>query len=837
MKSHIHLKPKGPIKANTQQANFELKHRVIIALNKVADRDTYQIGVDELEKIAQGLTPDGVAPFLSCIIDTDSRQKSAVRKECIRVMGTLVRFHEGLLSPYIAKMVTSIVKRLKDPDSVVRDACVEVVGVLSCKMINYRGESDGVFVAIVKPLFEALGEQNKQVQSGSALCLASVIHNANDPPVSVLSRMLTRIVKLLKNPHFMAKTAVIELITSIIQARGASTQIAFSGAMSTIQEALKSSDWTTRKAASVALESIAVSGGSLLQSSKASCIRSLESCRFDKVKPVRDSVLQALLYWKRLPGPDSPEPSEVGSSTKENFGGGDYSDLTSASDGGWRDVAPRKIGTCSLKKKVPLTTKKTFPNHVQTNPHTSNTNDWHIEIAVPKAHIASLADHSEVSEGSCITKSFDKSNIDVEYGYVPIGEKPECSSLFNPVTRSFETKHVTDAPDCLEKGHLMNSAMAMNHWSAADEVENKHRYCSERLQERESLGSTITEVNVQGRHGCCSQTESAIASIQKQLLEIENKQSSLMDLLQVFMGSTMDNLSMLQSKVLGLEHSVDKIASDLMQRSYYCDMGSSKLLKNTHGVAPSPRLSTSTPRPSVDINSRKPLHVVTKNRVVWEDTTFSHSPSSNFDKQHVRTNREPAMNINQNRGDKGMQQCFSSENKDVRKPEDMLSGTRSKDSLWKCVKDFVYMGDLDSAFVEVLCSGDHLTLIELLDKTGPVLERLSQETASELLSTLAFHLLDQRFLTSTIPWLQQVVDLSNTFGHDYLGLSAKLRREFLSAIQEAAAMNFPNPANKRTVTQLALKLRQVWGNSVSQRSINPSPLEQPILKRTSVVEC
>ncbi|MCL7042334.1 hypothetical protein MKW94_028922, partial [Papaver nudicaule] len=65
-------------------------------------------------------------------------------------------------------------------------------------------------------------------------------------------------------------------------AGGASSQNTLSAAMSSIQEALKSSDWATRKAASVALAGIAVSGGSSLLSFKASCICSLESCRFDK---------------------------------------------------------------------------------------------------------------------------------------------------------------------------------------------------------------------------------------------------------------------------------------------------------------------------------------------------------------------------------------------------------------------------------------------------------------------------------------------------------------------------------------------------------------------------
>ena len=219
MKTHTHLKAKGTTRVNTQQVIFELKHRVVLALNKLADRDTYQIGVDELEKMVECLTPEGVAPFLSCILDTDSELKSAVRKECIRMMGMLASFHGGIIGPHLGKMMASIVKRLKDSDSVVKDACVETVGMLASKLSNGEGESDAVFVTLVKPLFEALGEQNKQVQSGSALCLARIIDNTNDPPISILQRMLTRIIKLLKNPHFMAKPAVIELNRSIIQVR------------------------------------------------------------------------------------------------------------------------------------------------------------------------------------------------------------------------------------------------------------------------------------------------------------------------------------------------------------------------------------------------------------------------------------------------------------------------------------------------------------------------------------------------------------------------------------------------------------------------------------------
>ncbi|PHT76148.1 hypothetical protein T459_19670 [Capsicum annuum] len=320
MKTHVNMvKGRGPSQVNGQQVAFELKQRVVIALNKLADRDTYRLGVGELEKIIECLTPDAVAPFLSCILDTDSEQKSAVRKESIRLMGTLANFHESIVVPHLGKMVASIVKRLKDSDTVVRDACVDTVGVLASKMSSVAGdnENDGAFVVLVRPIFEALGEQNKQVQTGSALCLARVIDSIQNPPAIILQKMLAKTVKLLKNPHFMAKPAVIELNRSIIQSGGASKRSALSTAMTSIQEGLKNSDWATRKAACAALGDIASVGGAFFSAFRSSSIRTLESCRFDKVKPVRESALQALHMWKRLPGAGASEPSEVGSSIKE----------------------------------------------------------------------------------------------------------------------------------------------------------------------------------------------------------------------------------------------------------------------------------------------------------------------------------------------------------------------------------------------------------------------------------------------------------------------------------------------------------------------------------------
>jgi len=63
---------------------------------------------------------------------------------------------------------------------------------------------------------------------------------------------------------------------------------------------------------------------------------------------------------------------------------------------------------------------------------------------------------------------------------------------------------------------------------------------------------------------------------------------------------------------------------------------------------------------------------------------------------------------------------------------------------------------VESEYLQVLSSGDELALVELLDRTGPVLESMSSQTINEILSILLSYLLERRFMNSILPWLHQV---------------------------------------------------------------------------------
>ncbi|KAE8720849.1 Kinase superfamily protein isoform 1 [Hibiscus syriacus] len=765
MKAHVQRKAKGPSKITSQQVAFELKSKVNLALNKLGDRDTYQIGADELEKTAECLTPDKISPFLSCILDTDSEKKSAVRKESVRLMATLARFHHGLIVPYLSKMVASILKRLKDPDSIVRDTCHETMGVLASKLSDHEDDNNGVFVMLVKPLFEALGEQHKYVQSGAALCLARVIDYTHDPPASILQRMLARTTKLLKNPQLMAKSAVIELNRSIIRAGGATTQSLLAAAMASIQEALKNSDWTTRKAASIALGEIASSGASFLGSFRASCICSLESCRFDRVKPVRDTVLHALQYWRSVPGPDTSEPSEAGSYVKENFCGGDYSDITSNNDSGWKDVSGKKVtATKSAMRRVPLSARKTSQNYVQDPQHCKD-DDWNIEISVSEKHNVSLADvQNEESEGSTVTKTLDRimpdttSTQDIGYHFVPVDDKQECSSVSNLLSDNFGPKYVTVPHNHIADGQWQKS-MGRNQRFAGEEISNEEEdgVCSRKIRDCRSHDSAVNESSPETISLFYARIENKIVGIQKQLLEIDSKQSNLMDLLQVFSTGIMDSMSLLQSKVLSLEHVVDQMGQDLLQKGKHPDLVNSRIEKQGAGASFS-RLPSCTPRPSL---------MSVKNSDVWEEKAIGSNRSPNCSKQGMELWSNHTVKFCRNSNVPKSSGYGAHDIGQVRKNEaaftcssvTTMSGREKypdyKDGLWQHVKSLLCQGDLDSAYAKALSSGDELVLVELLDRTGPVLESLSQKNVYNILSTLASYLLEQRFINCVIPWLQQ----------------------------------------------------------------------------------
>lgn len=220
-------------------AMVELKQRILGAISKLSDRDTHQIAVEDLERIIRTLPADGVPMLLNTLLhdppsmEPSSRQSPiTARRECLRLLALLCSTHPEAASAHLPKIISHIVRRIKDPssDTSVRDACRDTVGSLSSLYLRVSGGSTSenyasVVSLFVKPFFEAMGEQNKIVQAGASACLAKVVEcagggeGAQESAAAAVAfqKMCPRISKFLGGQSFLAKGALLSVVSSLSQ--------------------------------------------------------------------------------------------------------------------------------------------------------------------------------------------------------------------------------------------------------------------------------------------------------------------------------------------------------------------------------------------------------------------------------------------------------------------------------------------------------------------------------------------------------------------------------------------------------------------------------------------
>ncbi|CAM6036847.1 unnamed protein product [Sphagnum compactum] len=877
---------KGNSNAPTQLLLIDLKHRILAALNKLADRDTQQLAVEELERIAESVSPESLSLLLTCLYDTDAQQKSVVRRECVKLFGTLASLHGDLLAPHLSKIVTNIVRRLKDPDSNIRDACVESIGILASQ-VGAGAENGSAIGVFVKPLFEALSEQNRNLQVGAALCLARVIDLARDPPPATLQRLCPRIVKLLSSPNFLAKSSLLTVVGSLAQSIGVRSSSQLAVLVTSAQEALESNEWATRKAAADMLACVATGLGSSLTTFKSSCCASLEACRFDKVKPVRDSVVEALQVWKAIPdAADShmppPPPSTTTGKGETCSTTSKKSDITklatelSTSHTPRLDATETDLGSECLtekggsvvKKRTPtISDKKTNPDFFRKletarNLEQTSSGDWQIEVVVPPGHSPRAGSEEQDSEdGPPETEQTNGRNLEYD-------DSQERSPTLADGFGGFVTPKEANPSE---------------------------------LQEKPETGRQLSVPTISPTSSVASYDDDAAAAASgaagvdlvmlcQQFHNLEQQQCTIMEMLQEFMSSVHDNMQGLEGRVhrlecvvdgmansatLAVDRMADRMASGNSPRFEHgtgrpfgkflttADFASSRMRKgNENPAAFSERVTNSTPwnRSSSRESSWKAVDSTSE---TWDGFTHgaglsarmlgnslpepprrpNHGFSSDPTGKLGRDNLDGEQVGNRRAWDRGAGPVRHGEGPSARSiwsaskdeatlaairgapPPDKLHhhdtstavkiNTGNKDGgsswmQWSRAAEYVRMGEMEAAYVEILGTGEELLLLRLLSRTGPVLEQLSSGTVLHVVCTLTQLLQQQSVLDCVLPWIQQVSDLTRSNGADCLGLSAEVKKHLVSGLQDASTMNFSESWMASTAEQLALQLANAW---------------------------
>ncbi|KAK6148467.1 hypothetical protein DH2020_019379 [Rehmannia glutinosa] len=551
----------------------ELKHRVLTCLHKLSDRDTHTAAASELESIAKTLPTDALPSFLSSISVTDSSDKSPVRRQCIRLISVLSDHHGNSLSPHLSKVLSAVVRRLRDPDSSVRSACLAASLSLASHLTSPP------FTSITKPFLESLFiEQDSNTQNGVALCLAAIIEGSRNPDVGSLRKLLPKLEKLAKCESFKAKAAILALMGSVVGVKGVlcgGGKNVIKNLVMCLMEFLSREDWAARKAAAEALMKIAVVEKDTLWEYKASCLKTFEAKRFDKVRAARETMNQLIETWKEIPDlPDevSPPP-ESQASSKEN-----------ASDGRHPPAAKTSIGFTApqVEKNSPLKNQ---------------------------ANIAHFADGSPASTAR-------------RRSSVGSNENRTSPPMFRKLDRKKPSNlKVEIAAPTSSSGPVVSEDNPSDGDGRISEIEERKQFAKPEIKralfnekyEKQKLGEASVVVSNEIGDICRNQRDCEdLSLIRNQLVQIENQQSNLLDILQRFIGTSQNGIHSLEARVHGLELALDEISFDLAistrrmsHNDAMCcnlpgtDFLSSKLWRKTEGRPSTSRLPTSCGTPSV----------------------------------------------------------------------------------------------------------------------------------------------------------------------------------------------------------------------------------------------
>ncbi|KAM0040291.1 putative MT-associated protein TORTIFOLIA1/SPIRAL2 [Helianthus debilis subsp. tardiflorus] len=240
-------------------------------------------------------------------------------------------------------------------------------------------------------------------------------------------------------------------------------------------------------------------------------------------------------------------------------------------------------------------------------------------------------------------------------------------------------------------------------------------------------------------------------AIQRQLLQLERQQAHLMNMLQDFMGGSHDGMVTLENRVRGLERIVEDMAHDLSlsannRRGGMRGRGSSwrenwdyhSYGRNTQMGLRRGRDKGARPGPGPARFGEGPSA-----RSVWQaskdEATLEAIRGAREDNGPARTARVAVPEL--------IPEAMGDENVQDRDPVWMA---------WSNAMDALHVGDADTAFAEVLSTGDDTLLVKLMDQTGPVIDQLSSEVGTEVLHAVAQFLLDENVFDICLSWLQQV---------------------------------------------------------------------------------
>lgn len=361
------------------------------------------------------------------------------------------------------------------------------------------------------------------------MCLSAVLQSVPQPPDALLLRkLLLRLEKLVKCEGFRAKAAVLGFMGIVIESGGAPAGMALSNLLTCLVEFLGSEDWAARKAAAEALLKLALAEREALPEFKAASLKTFEAKRFDKVKAVRETMNQMVEAWKEVPDEVSANLESLPTAMEcQNASHGQYTSASKTS--------------CTLTSDVPRVRRSLLGNR----PSLCNGSSF------TTARKRIPVNENEKKTGPAMFRKLDR--------------KKPSELIVECATHNAPGKGMSDDNPTNRDESIGEKAGERNRLTKPDVKRTLFNKSGSRIVpcHEEISEATVVVSNKRGDMLRNQKDCEDLSLIRKQLVQIENQQSNLLDLLQKFMGSSQSGLRSLETRVRGLELALDEISFDL----------------------------------------------------------------------------------------------------------------------------------------------------------------------------------------------------------------------------------------------------------------------------------
>lgn len=153
---------------------FEFRKQLLGILSKFADAHTIKTGIEEVKRFMMNeiTDTDRMNSFLSSLSDHNEHMKPQQKKEYIKIYGLAAEIFEDALIPFVPKVISNLLKKVKEETCQMHAALSDTLGQLVLHLVDKVEDHDDkkelleTFLKLPYSLLEK--SPNKVVQTGAS---------------------------------------------------------------------------------------------------------------------------------------------------------------------------------------------------------------------------------------------------------------------------------------------------------------------------------------------------------------------------------------------------------------------------------------------------------------------------------------------------------------------------------------------------------------------------------------------------------------------------------------------------------------------------------------------